>query len=200
MVAECRTGQNKLEASYVQTMRELCGVRRSVPAAVLLQELGVLPLAVEWKRQALRFWSALTTLPETSIFKQAAMDDLAAAQHSNLQNWAAGLLASAKQHGMALTGIDGSMMAAADEGAIAAAAAAAAALEQQEFVNMNPRIALSAGVKRTTYAAWFSRPGWAQGGEFWQLELSDSRVGAAAARCSEAPLGIAPVARGDRQV
>ncbi len=24
----------------------------------------------------------------------------------------------------------------------------------------------------TTYAAWFSRPGWAQGGEFWQLELS----------------------------
>ncbi len=101
---------------------------------------------------------------------------------------------------MALTGVDGSMMAAADEGAIAAAAAAAAALEQQEFVNMNPRIALSAGVKRTTYAAWFSRPGWAQGGEFWQLELSDSRVGAAAARCSEAPLGIALVAGGDRQV
>jgi len=45
-------------------------------------------------------------------------------------------------------------------------------LEQQEFVNMNPRTALSGGVKRTTYAAWFSCPGWAQGGEFWQLELS----------------------------
>ncbi len=42
---------------------------------------------------------------------------------------------------MALTGLDGSMMAAADEGAIAAAAAAAAALEQQEFVNMNPKTA-----------------------------------------------------------
>ncbi len=67
---------------------------------------------------------------------------------------------------MALTGADGSMMAAADEGAIAAAAAAAAVLEQQEFVDMNPRTALSSGVKRTTYAAWFSRPGWAQGGEF----------------------------------
>ncbi len=37
-VAECRTGRNKLE----------------VPAAVLLQDLGELPLAVEWKRQALR--------------------------------------------------------------------------------------------------------------------------------------------------
>ncbi len=46
---------------------------RSVPAAVLLQELGELPLAVEWKCQALRFWSALTALPETFIFKQAAM-------------------------------------------------------------------------------------------------------------------------------
>jgi len=164
--------RNKLEASYVQTMRELCGVQRSVPAAVLLQELGELPLAVEWKRQALWFCRALTALPETSIFKQAAMDDLAAAQQSNIQNWAAGLLACAKQHGMALTGVDGSMMAAADEGAIAASAAAAAALEQQEFVDMNPRTALSGGVKRTTYAAWFSRPGWAEGGEFWQLELA----------------------------
>ena len=76
------------------------------------------------------------------------MDDLAAAQQFNMQNWAAGLLACAKQHGMALTGADGSMM-----GAIAAAAAAAAALEQQEFVDMNPRTAVSGGVKRTTYAA-----------------------------------------------
>ncbi len=44
-------------------------------------------------------------------------------------------------------------MAAADEGAIAAAAAAAAALEQQKFVDMNPRRKLSGGMKRTTYAA-----------------------------------------------
>ncbi len=47
MVAECQTGRNKLETSYVQTMRELCGVRRSIPAAVLLQELGELSLTVE---------------------------------------------------------------------------------------------------------------------------------------------------------
>jgi len=118
-------------------MRELCGVRRSVPAAVLLQEPGELSLAVEWKRRALQFWSALTAPPETSIFKQAAMDDLAAAQQSNIQNWAAGLLAFAKQHGMALTVADGSMVAAADEGAIVAAAAAVAVLEQQDFVDMN---------------------------------------------------------------
>ncbi len=81
------------------------------------------------------------------------MDDLAVAQQSDTQNWAAGLLACAKQHGMALTGADDSMMAAAHEGAIAATAAAAPALEQQEIVDMNPRTALSGGVKRTTYAA-----------------------------------------------
>ncbi len=73
---------------------------------------------------------------------------------------------------MALTGADGSMMAVADESAITAAAAAAATLEQQAFVDMKPRTAMSGGVKWTTYVAWFSRPGWAQGGEFWQLELS----------------------------
>ncbi len=97
MVAECRTGRYNLEASYVQTMRELCGVRRFVPAAVLLQELGELPLAVEWKRQTLRFWSALTALPEASIFKQAAMDDLAAAQQSNKQlgSWTVGMCEAA---------------------------------------------------------------------------------------------------------
>jgi len=88
--------RNKLEASYVQTMRELCGVRRSVPAAVLLQELGELPLEVEWKRQVLRF--AMTALPETSIFKQAAMDDLAAAQQSvitELGSWTVGMCETA---------------------------------------------------------------------------------------------------------
>ena len=41
---------------------------------------------------------------------------------------------------------------------------------------MNPRTALSGDVKRKTYAAWFLRPGWAQGGEFWQLELSAPQV------------------------
>ncbi len=43
--------------SALQMLRVLRGVRRSVPAAVLLQELGELPppVAVEWKRQALRF-------------------------------------------------------------------------------------------------------------------------------------------------
>ncbi len=55
MVAECRTGRNNLEASYLQTMSELHSVRRSVTAAVLLQQLGELPLAMEWKQQALRF-------------------------------------------------------------------------------------------------------------------------------------------------
>jgi len=117
-------------------------VRHSVPAAVLLQDLSELLLAVEWKLQALRFWSALiravmTALPETYIFKQAGMDGLAAAQQSNKQSWAAGLLACAQQHGMNLTDADGNTLPA-DESAITAAAAAAVALEQQELVDRAP--------------------------------------------------------------
>ncbi len=67
--------------------------------------------------------------------------------------WAVGMCAAAwhETHTLPAT----------DECAITAAAAAAAALEQQEFVDMNPRTAPSGGVKQTTYAAWFSRPGWA---------------------------------------
>jgi len=53
------------------------------------------------------------------------VDDVAAAQQSNMQNWAAGLLACAQQHGMNLTDADGNMLPAADESAITAAVAAA---------------------------------------------------------------------------
>jgi len=69
---------------------------------------------------------------------------------------------------------DGNMLPTADESAITAAAASVATLEQQGVCGhaMHPRTVPSGGVKLTTYAAWFSRPGWAQGGEFWQLELS----------------------------
>ncbi len=61
---------------------------------------------------------------------------------------------------------------------------------------MNPRTALSGDVKRKTYAAWFLRPGWAQGGEFWQLELSAPQVRAVQrlpwdrTRCRWRPAGL----------
>ncbi len=97
---------------------------------------------------------------------------------------------------MALTGPDGSMVGAANEGAITAAAVVAAALEQQKSVDMKPRTAPSDGAKRTTYATWFARPGWAQGGEFWQLELSAPQLRAV----QRLPYGIALAAGGDRQV
>ncbi len=94
------------------------------------------------------------------------------------------------------------MMAAANESAITAAAAAAAALAQQEFVDMNPRTALSGGVKRTTYTAWFSRPGWAQGGEFWQLKLSAPELRAVQRLrlgSHSLPVETGPFAKKDRQ-
>ncbi len=72
-----------------------------------------------------------------------------------MQNLAAELLACAGHHGMARQALmqhDGS------------GRAGSAGVCGHEPEN-------STG-KRTTYAAWFSRPGWAQGGEFWQLELS----------------------------
>ncbi len=76
-----------------------------------------------------------------------------------MHGWAAGAAAvSLQQGGLLLHGW--------------AAGAAAVSLQQQESVRMNPRTALSGDVKRTTYASWFSRPGWVQRGVFWHLELS----------------------------
>ncbi len=171
MVAECRTERNKIDANYTQMLRELCGVRRSVPAAVIQQELCQRPLAVEWRRLSMRFWNAPAFLPATSIFRQIAQDDIMAAQQFGVRNWAAGLLDCAADAGMQLAAPNDGL-GLADDDAVRAAADAAAALERQRHAVFNPRTAPSDGAKHTTYAVWFSRPEWARGHDFWQIFLS----------------------------
>ena len=67
---------------------------------------------------------------------------------------------------------------------------------------MKPRTPLSGGVERTRFAAWLLRPGWAQGGEFWQLELSAPQLRAVQRLrmgSHSLPVGTGSFAKIDRQ-
>jgi len=56
-----------LGSHFVGVLRNLCGVRRSVPAAVMLHEPNFLPLQTQWQYSAIRLWNILTSLPEDSL-------------------------------------------------------------------------------------------------------------------------------------
>jgi len=161
-----------LGSHFVSVLRNLCGVRRSVPAAVMLHELNFLPLQTQWQYSAVRLWNNLTSLPQDSIYRTIAADDLQSArQNTKLKNWAAGLLECAKACHFSLTLPSGEMQLVSMQHVTAAAMAAATA-DRQSHDTYDPRTAPSKGAKQYTYQAWFSRPSWAVGPEFWQLQLS----------------------------
>ena len=82
-----------LEDHFVKALRRLCGVRRSVAPPIILQELKLDPLHVQCKRQTLRLWNDIAALPQDSLYRQIAADDLDAAQKHGVSNGGAGLVA-----------------------------------------------------------------------------------------------------------
>ena len=76
-----------------------------------------------------------------------------------------------QRSGLKLTDATGNPQAV-DKHKVADALQAASAADRDSLAAKDPRTAPSDGVKACTYQAWFSRPGWAKGPQFWQLSLS----------------------------
>ncbi len=165
-----------LEKHYVAALRTLCAVRCSVPAAVMLQELDLLPLQMQWKRSVLRLWNNFASFPHDSIYRTIALDDLEAAQQHGIMNWAAGVLECAEECHFSLMSLTNDEMNLAPLDCITIAASAAADAERCRYDTFDPRTAPSKGAKQYTYQAWFARPSWAVGPEFWQLDLSVQQI------------------------
>jgi hypothetical protein len=122
-------------------------------------------------RPNLRLWNNLASLPNDSIYKAIAADDLQAAIEHGTKNWSAGLLACAAECDFPLVANDGGMRTVVLD-RVTVAAVAAAEENRRQHDDFDPRTAPSKGAKFCTYLAWFSRPAWAVGPEFWQLHLS----------------------------
>lgn len=172
MVQMCDKFRRGIHQRHVRILRQICGVRQSVPSQMVLQELEVHPLEQLWRQQGLRFWNSLVKLPEDNVYKIIAKDDLAAAnQQCGMRNWAAGLIAAVRPYGLQLTDAVDNLQAV-DQQTFLDSHTATAAQTRSNLAEQNPRSYQSEGIKECTYQAWFGRPFWATGPHFWQLSLS----------------------------
>ena len=55
---------------------------------MLLRELGQRPLTDLWWQRVVSFWNSLCDLPGDSLYRQVALDDVAAANTNQVRNWA----------------------------------------------------------------------------------------------------------------
>ena len=83
-----RKGRDALSCSHLQILRGLTVVPTSVNIVVLLQELGQRPLSPLWWKRIVSFWNSLCDLPDDSLYRQVAMDDISDADTHHIRNWA----------------------------------------------------------------------------------------------------------------
>jgi hypothetical protein len=74
----CSSG-SKAEALYLGYLRQQLGVRQSTPSAVVLTEMGELPLWLRWLKRAARLWNRLLAQPPDSLLRRALGASLALA-------------------------------------------------------------------------------------------------------------------------
>ena len=183
-----RKQRDGIQQHHADILRQICGVRRSVPDVIVQQELGVTLLPGQWQQQTLRHWNQFAALPDGSLYKVIAQDDFRAAQQGQ-KNWTAGLRDSLEPYKIGLVDGSGNLQQI-SKPEVAAAVTAAKDAKQQRTALMDPRIAPSDGAKTCTFQAWFARPGWADGPEF----LAAESFSATAACCYAAALGITSTA------
>ncbi len=167
----CSKQRQQIVQRHEGALRQISGLRRSVPADLVERELEVQQLQQQWQQQGLRLWNKIAQLPEDSVYKTIARDDLTAAHQCGVRNWAAGLLALAEQYSLQLTDVMGNPQAV-DLQQFTDAADAAAAAGRDSLAACDPRTAPSKGAKACTYQAWFARPYWARGPHFWEASMS----------------------------
>ena len=101
------SGSSKAEALHMRFLRQQLGVRQSTPNAVVLTEVGELPLWLRWLKRAARLWNRLLAQPPGSLMRRAlhASTTLALeapAQQLARQSWAGQLATAMEAIGMPL--------------------------------------------------------------------------------------------------
>lgn len=101
------SGGSKAEALHIRFLRQQLGVRQSTPNAVVLTELGELPLWLRWLKRAARLWNRLLAQPAGSLMRRALHTSItlaleAPAEKLVRQSWAGQLAAAMEAIGMPL--------------------------------------------------------------------------------------------------
>jgi len=161
-----------LQRIYARRLRHICGVKFATPNAMLLAELGLLPLQVFWWQQTLQFYNKLATSPRDSLFHIILLDDQHDAFQRGVKNFCSSIHRSLASIGHSMCR-DSGVACIHDVPAIVE-------LLQQHLQGVNafglhcPRAALSAGVVSCTYHQWF-RP-YSKRRRYCQLPVSGRRM------------------------
>jgi hypothetical protein len=98
-----KADRTRLVQSYHQILRQILGLRRTTPAAILHAEAGLGPLEHMWWVRRVRFWNALVSLPAGSLHRAVLLDSCRDAVVRNVRNWAHGFMVGLRELGYAFT-------------------------------------------------------------------------------------------------
>ncbi len=150
----------------------MCGVRYATPGAMLLTELGLLPLQVFWWQQTLEFYNKLAASPIDSLFHVILLDNLHDAFQCGVHNFCTSIFQS-------LAAVGHCMPRASDVASAHDVPVVNALLQRHlqgthDFDRYCPRVAPSVGVVSCTYHHWFMP--YSKRRRYCQLPVSGRRM------------------------
>jgi hypothetical protein len=80
--------REELEKFHIAFIRQCLGVRKSTPTAVLMHEMGRLPLAFSWLRQVLHFQNKICVRADSDLVKKAMSESMDLARAGVIGCWA----------------------------------------------------------------------------------------------------------------
>lgn len=168
-VALAKKSGTDLQRIYARHLWHICGVKFATPSAMLLAELGLLPLQVFWWQQTLQFYNKLATSPRDSLFHIILLDNQHDAFERGVKNFCSSIHRSLASIGHAMC-----------HDSRVACVPAIVGLPQQHLQGVNafglhcPRAAPSVGVVSCTYHRCF-RP-YSKRRRYCQLPMSGRRM------------------------
>ena len=170
-ISQCRAA---LLRSHLQMLKQIAGVRSTVPTAILLRELDCKSLDYEWWLCAVRFWNGLVALPPQHLYKRIALDACRAAITSNIKNWAWAMFKGIREMGYDMV-ISATDMVHLDVQRICQLLDGKMDAVWQDL-DYCPRTCPSSKARLCTYRAWCARPDSCRRKSYINLPLSASRL------------------------
>lgn len=161
-----------LENEFLVMLRKIAGVRRTTRTDILLAELGVRPLKLQWLKRTVTFWNGLVDLPHDHLYAQVLRDSCYYGVTSHSPSWAGAFMMALRSIGYPYP-IDCRKPYRVDLDAFREALKAAHKLPTP--VHNSPRLAPRDPLV-CTYAKWFGQPSSLQRRRLLYLPLNVKRV------------------------
>ena len=180
--AAASTERARLPKLHLQILKQILGVRKTVPTELIWREVPLKRLEDVWWQRTIKFWNSLAAAPAASLYRRIALASCRSALTRNVHNWAWSFYRAVRACKYMLDiRVD-------DLDPIAEAtfksyrsdvhdAAWQALLATWQGLSVNPRTCPRDNMPRLcTYNAWFARPAVTHRKVIFRLPLSNKCV------------------------